>query len=359
MAARVVHRAVCARVPNRALLAVTGTNTAQFLNGLVSTTVPWPPNGGFYSTFLAANGKMLYDVFLWPFRDGTREGYLIDYDPRSTEDAPPLDAMLKKHVLRSRVKVQPLQDEYDVWTAWGGELNEPTRSWRYGSQGAVEPIFEDKLAAWSTKDDKRLRDLRAVGMGHRILTKKGEEPEETKSHDKGTEEDYTVHRILHGVPEGSVELVNSLPLNSNVDLMGGVDFRKGCYVGQELTVRTYHTGVVRRRIYPVQLYPENQSPREPETTDASIPPFSKPISITLTNVKNDGKPERGTRPKLLTSIRGVGLAALRSAQLGALDKGELEMRVNSDSGDTFRVRHWVPSWWPQQAIVLDDGGVTA
>jgi folate-binding protein YgfZ len=37
-----------------------------------------------------------------------------------------------------------------------------------------------------------------------------------------------------------------------------VDFRKGCYVGQELTVRTYHTGVVRRRIYPVQIYGEHQ-----------------------------------------------------------------------------------------------------
>ena len=97
--------------------------------------------------------------------------------------------------------------------------------------------------------------------------------EEIKYHDKGTEEDYTVHRVLHGVPEGSLELVNSLPLNSNIDLMGGgkvsfspdaasdtrlVDFRKGCYVGQELTVRTYHTGVVRRRIFPVQLHPENQ-----------------------------------------------------------------------------------------------------
>ena len=89
-------------------------------------------------------------------------------------------------------------------------------------------------------------------------------------------EDYTVHRIMHGVPEGAIELpaLSALPLNSDLDIMGGsglfdclaqtlvltlliVDFRKGCYVGQELTVRTYHTGVIRRRVFPVQIYPEN------------------------------------------------------------------------------------------------------
>lgn len=105
--------------------------------------------------------------------------------------------------------------------------------------------------------------------------------DEKSSYDIGTADDYTIHRFLHGVPEGSVELqpLNALPLNSNMDLMGGsenttliifpsiprltflfpVDFRKGCYVGQELTVRTYHTGVIRKRIYPVQLYPEGQT----------------------------------------------------------------------------------------------------
>ena len=48
-------RAIFAKVPNRAFLRVTGTNSAQLLNGLITTTVPWPPVGGFYSAFLAAN----------------------------------------------------------------------------------------------------------------------------------------------------------------------------------------------------------------------------------------------------------------------------------------------------------------
>ena len=92
-------------------------------------------------------------------------------------------------------------------------------------------------------------------------------------HDEGTEEDYLIHRITHGVAEGAVDMppLEAFPMESNLDLMGGsmsfylyvralligaiVDFRKGCYVGQELTVRTYHKGVVRKRITPVIIHP--------------------------------------------------------------------------------------------------------
>lgn len=55
MASSLTARAMFAKIPNRAFLRVTGTNSAQLLNGLISTTVPWPPAGGFYSAFLAAN----------------------------------------------------------------------------------------------------------------------------------------------------------------------------------------------------------------------------------------------------------------------------------------------------------------
>ena len=89
------------------------------------------------------------------------------------------------------------------------------------------------------------------------------------------EADYTLHRVLLGIPEGPFDLVPgaSIPLESNMDYMGAskqmpvqmkpryshavfhsVDFKKGCYVGQELTARTHHTGVTRKRILPVRLF---------------------------------------------------------------------------------------------------------
>lgn len=55
MASGLATRAICTKIPNRAFLRITGPNSAQLLNGLVTTTVPWPPVGGFYSAFLAAS----------------------------------------------------------------------------------------------------------------------------------------------------------------------------------------------------------------------------------------------------------------------------------------------------------------
>ncbi|CAG8724526.1 14158_t:CDS:2, partial [Acaulospora colombiana] len=274
-----------------------------------------------------------------------KEGYLIEYDPRASE-APNLESMLKKHVLRSRVKIQNVADEWDVWAAWGHELSEPERKWRFGSQGAVEPVWENGISTWKGSDSFRVRDLRAVGMGSRILTAKDKNPEETQTHETGSAEDYTIHRILRGVPEGSVELpaLSALPLNSNMDIMGG-----SCYVGQELTVRTYHTGVIRRRIYPVQIYPRDQSPRPMETVDKTIPQME---ATSMTTFKGDAA-ERGTKPKLLTSIHGVGLAVLRSAQLPNFEKDELRMQVKGPDGSIFNVKPWMPSWWPREVIPTD------
>jgi folate-binding protein YgfZ len=88
------------------------------------------------------------------------------------------------------------------------------------------------------------------------------------THAAATPDDYTMHRMLLGVPEGFAEIIpgQALPLESCMDIHGGgecssfcadfaVDFRKGCYLGQELTVRTYHTGATRKRILPIRLFP--------------------------------------------------------------------------------------------------------
>ena len=67
---------------------------------------------------------------------------------------------------------------------------------------------------------------------------------------KETNDDYELIRLLYCVPEGSKELKDKLPLNYNLHNLNGISFNKGCYIGQELTQRTYHTGVLRKILMP-------------------------------------------------------------------------------------------------------------
>jgi folate-binding protein YgfZ len=63
-------------------------------------------------------------------------------------------------------------------------------------------------------------------------------------------EEYDIIRQMLGIPEGSKELGNQFPLNMHMHYLNGVSFEKGCYIGQELTQRTFHTGMIRRVALP-------------------------------------------------------------------------------------------------------------
>ena len=71
-----------------------------------------------------------------------------------------------------------------------------------------------------------------------------------------TPEDYLSHRLQVGVAEGPGEVPKEActPLEYNLDYLNGVSFTKGCYLGQELTARTHHTGVIRKRVVPITLH---------------------------------------------------------------------------------------------------------
>ena len=63
-------------------------------------------------------------------------------------------------------------------------------------------------------------------------------------------EEYDIIRQMLGIPESSKEMGNQFPLNMHMHYLNGVSFQKGCYLGQELTQRTFHTGVIRRVALP-------------------------------------------------------------------------------------------------------------
>jgi transferase CAF17, mitochondrial len=131
-----------------------------------------------------------------------------------------------------------------------------------------------------------------------------------------------------------------------------VDFRKGCYVGQELTVRTYHTGVVRKRILPVLLHPPSSMSPHPEDDPSRLRlPPGLDIRASLTHAPGEGRVARprGTG-KLLSTIHGVGLALLRLEHVEGLEKGDLKFELSGEGVDDsapWLVKPWWPDWWPK------------
>jgi folate-binding protein YgfZ len=232
------------------------------------------------------------------------------------------------------------QGELDVWSSWRGE-----ERWTAHSKGAGET------------DGISLTDCRAPGMGQRVLVPSGSSGSSAAGNCaelEGLEEAplsaYTIRRYLRGAAEGQKELPREevLPMNANMDLMGGIDFKKGCYLGQELTIRTHHTGVVRRRILPVSLYnAASEPPRSLEYDGAELSAYPEP----QTDIKKDDKRKRATG-KMIASIGNIGLGMCRLEQMsdlvvsseGSTFSPDDKFLVQAVDGQELGVKAFVPDW---------------
>ncbi|NXB50539.1 CAF17 transferase, partial [Leucopsar rothschildi] len=169
-------------------------------------------------------------------------------------------------------------------------------------------------------------DPRAEVMGWRLIAKKGANLSEIIPGSQiGDVQDYHRHRYKQGIPEGVKDLPPgvALPLESNLAFMNGISFTKGCYIGQELTARTHHMGVIRKRLLPVS-FPE--------------PPPSSGIPA-----GSDILTESGKRAGKFRAGQGeLGIALLRLAHT----KEPLCIQL---AGDTVRLRASTPQWWPKAA----------
>jgi len=338
------------RLTSKSILSVSGSQAPEFLNGLLSSTIP-TPGRPFFSAVLNAQGRVLYDLLV--FSDHTingRPAYLLEYDHVSATDVPPLYDLLRRYVLRAKVKIRDVSHEYDSWAAWNPKQNEQwdtQRNWFVAESGAIVPIWSNASNDWPWGSQEHIiRDRRAIGMGYRLLVRKGDEPLHASNHDRVLEDAYNIHRIIHGVPEGHVDITPNVafPMDSNLDLMGAIDFKKGCYVGQELTVRTYHKGVIRKRTVPVLLQSSDSEADELEDVHGT---FAADVDITPSIVADGSRARPRGSGKLLSSCYGLGLALLRSEHVEGVMARNLELNFMSGSGTKWSVTPLWPEWWPQ------------
>ncbi|GAA6001424.1 Iba57p [Rhodotorula paludigena] len=321
-------------LPSRALLSVQGPDSTKFLQGLVSNDVRRLAQRGeedapdkhrvVYANILKADGRYMQDIMLYPPRTAPPDGapgYLVEHDSAFSAD---LRKYFKRHLLRSKAKLgKGPEEELVVTAAWRNPADVGERKSSLEEVQQAERWLEERKIGW---------DPRVNGMGYRWVAEKGAEKPPRELFFPSTPDQYHLHRLIHAVPEGPADFP-ALPLEANFDFMNGVDYRKGCYVGQELTARTHHKGVVRKRGVVFRLFREGEDvPDSPIPSPALVPypslfPLPPPGStLTLLNTTSSrprASGKLGTSLCAVSSLTGQTLAlAYGSVRLDHLDDGE-------------------------------------
>jgi len=225
---------------DRAILEIVGEDRVPFLQGLVSNDVTKAgPETALYAALLTAQGRFLHDFFLV----ASGEMLLIDAEAARIDD---LSRRLSLYRLRSKVTLRVARDRWLVAAAFGDGaatalgLPEKEGAARAVSGGGVAYV-DPRLAALGA------RVVLAFDQGVNALAAAGLVP--------AAREDYDRMRLSLGVPDGSRDLVaeKALPVESGFDELNGIDWQKGCYMGQELTARMKYRALVKKRLMPVAV----------------------------------------------------------------------------------------------------------
>jgi folate-binding protein YgfZ len=205
-----------AHLRSRALVTVRGPDRLGFLQGLLTQDVETLAIGEWrYAALLTPQGRLLFDMFLI----GQPDAVLLDLTSARRHEVAQRLALYR---LRAKVEIEP-------------------------AEGGVYALWDAEEAGLGWSPDPRLPALgfRAVGV----------HPPAAAGALDVDEDAYDAHRLAHGVADTGRDALaeNTYPIEANRDLLNGVDFKKGCFVGQETTSRMKRRGQVRSRLLPVGI----------------------------------------------------------------------------------------------------------
>jgi folate-binding protein YgfZ len=293
---------ICVPLAERGLLRIAGDDARAFLQGLVSNDVRRvSPDRAIWAAFLTPQGRYLHDFFLCELD----RALILEGEATRLSD---LKRRLSIYKLRSRVTIEEIDQPMAVWAligdgaaaAIGVRPEEPGAAMAFGG-GAV---FVDPRSAAAG-----LRAILPSDQGPAVLARCGFEV--------GHITDYDSLRIRLGLPDGSRDMLveKSLLLECGFDQLNGIDWEKGCYLGQELTARMRYRGLVKRRLLPVSV-------------EGPLPPPGTPILL-------DGKDVGEVR----SGVDGMALALLRLEAIQAVAAGTGQIRAG-ETGLVPRPPDW-------------------
>ena len=225
---------------DRGVLRVSGEDATVFLQGLLTNDVErLGPREARYAALLSPKGKILFD-FLVVRAPVAADEFLLDCPAALAGD---LAKRLALYKLRAKVVIADESADHGIIAYWRAE-----------PENAPGGVF--------------YADPRAGALGHRAILPRAKAVAVGEADDG----EYEALRISLGVPKGGVDFAygEAFPHDADMDLFHGLDFKKGCYVGQEVVSRMKHRGEARKRVVRVRLNGEAPAPGA-AVTDGELP----------------------------------------------------------------------------------------
>ncbi len=227
-----LDRMKAALLPDRGMVKVVGDGARNFLHGLVTADMlELTPGAARFTALLTPQGKIVADFMVAEALAADGGGFFLDV-PRALAGV--LVEKLNLYKLRAKLTIEDLSETLGVLAAWDGGRSSANKT-KYGMAYA-----DPRLPALGLRITlpPHLAAATAADLGAALV-------------DAG---EYEAHRIALGVPRGGADFSYGVafPHEADMDQLGGVDFAKGCYVGQEVVSRMEHRGIARTRTVPVR-----------------------------------------------------------------------------------------------------------
>lgn len=230
-------------LPHRSIISVAGVDRVEFLQGLISNDTRKVARGSaIWAALLTPQGRFLNDMFVV---DAGSDTFFLETE---RERAPALAKKLKMYTLRSKVSVEDLGASLEVAAAFGSEAS---KALGLGVASYIDPRLEAL----------GVRVIAPTGHAAALLAAQGFAEASLQA--------YDALRLPLGVPDGSrdLQVEKALLLENGFDELNGVDWKKGCYMGQELTARTKYRALIKKRLFPVKVEGTLPEPGTPVVRD--------------------------------------------------------------------------------------------